>query len=229
MMPPATAPMTSSMQQQPRSFDSFSEAVNEIGISRIYGGIHFDSSNSTGKALGRTVGKYVLENVLLVNNAPEEPGIVSPAGGALDVAHDPTVFSWTRCTDPDSSDVVSYVLEYTNDPSLTDWTSVEVPYEPESNGAAGLGLASAAMFGTIVFSGRKGSRILMALLMTISIGLSFVSFSSCGGSDTALDESAQTMELSVDLEPGTDYTWRITAVDSNGKGTTSATSSFTTR
>ena len=229
MMPMMKAMMPAPMPQEPRTFDSFSDAVNEIGISRIYGGIHFDSSNTTGKVLGRTVGKYVLENMLLVNNAPAEPAIISPAEGASGVAYTPTVFSWTKCTDPDSSDVVSYVLEYTSDASLNDWTSVEVPYEPENNGVTGLGLASAALFGTIVVSQRKGSKILMSLLLAISIGFSLASFSSCGGSGSPLDENVQTMELSVDLEPDTAYTWKITAVDSNGKGTTSATASFTTK
>jgi len=31
-----------------RSFNSFSEAADEAGISRIYGGIHFASANEDG-------------------------------------------------------------------------------------------------------------------------------------------------------------------------------------
>ncbi|MFM5955936.1 MAG: Ig-like domain-containing protein, partial [Dolichospermum sp.] len=34
------------------------------GISRIYGGIHFNSANLEGLATGRSVGNYVLDNLL---------------------------------------------------------------------------------------------------------------------------------------------------------------------
>jgi hypothetical protein len=48
-----------------RSFDSFTEAANEAGISRIYGGIHFHSANEDGLALGRALGNYVTKNFLV--------------------------------------------------------------------------------------------------------------------------------------------------------------------
>ena len=44
-----------------RDFDSFAEAANEAGRSRIYGGIHFEFSNQDGLALGRDVGDGVLD------------------------------------------------------------------------------------------------------------------------------------------------------------------------
>lgn len=47
-----------------RSFNSFSEAASEAGMSRIYGGIHFDSGNEDGLAAGRALGNYVAENFL---------------------------------------------------------------------------------------------------------------------------------------------------------------------
>ena len=48
-----------------RDFDSFTEAANEAGISRIYGGIHFNSANVEGLELGRNVGDFVLDNLLV--------------------------------------------------------------------------------------------------------------------------------------------------------------------
>jgi len=39
---------------------TFSEAAAEAGMSRIYGGIHFDNANGAGLALGRQVGAQVL-------------------------------------------------------------------------------------------------------------------------------------------------------------------------
>jgi hypothetical protein len=47
-----------------RTFSNFTNAANEAGISRIYGGIHFNSGELEGLATGRSVGNYVLENLL---------------------------------------------------------------------------------------------------------------------------------------------------------------------
>jgi PAP2 superfamily len=62
-----------------RSYSSFSEAAEEAGRSRIYGGIHWECDNSQGLAMGRSLGKYVYRTFLLDNrtarasHAPEEP------------------------------------------------------------------------------------------------------------------------------------------------------------
>ena len=45
-----------------REWDSFRDAANEAGMSRIYGGIHFSFSNKDGKALGKDVAEWVLES-----------------------------------------------------------------------------------------------------------------------------------------------------------------------
>ncbi len=44
-----------------RSFSSFREAAEESGISRIYGGIHFQADNVEGLRVGRAVGLAVLQ------------------------------------------------------------------------------------------------------------------------------------------------------------------------
>ena len=53
----------------PRTFSSFSQAAAEAGISRVYGGIHWDFDNTAGLASGKMVGEYVLSHVL----RPEKP------------------------------------------------------------------------------------------------------------------------------------------------------------
>ncbi len=45
-----------------RGFDSFWEAANEAGMSRIYGGIHFQSANREGLRLGEKVADRVIES-----------------------------------------------------------------------------------------------------------------------------------------------------------------------
>jgi hypothetical protein len=41
------------------AWPSFSAAAEQAGISRVYGGIHFDKGNIAGRALGRQVGAQV--------------------------------------------------------------------------------------------------------------------------------------------------------------------------
>lgn len=47
-----------------RSFESFSAAANEAGMSRIYGGIHFMSANEHGLEAGQLLGDYIFRNFL---------------------------------------------------------------------------------------------------------------------------------------------------------------------
>jgi hypothetical protein len=43
-----------------RSFDSFRAAADEAGLSRIYGGIHYQAANLAGQELGRCIAAKVL-------------------------------------------------------------------------------------------------------------------------------------------------------------------------
>jgi PAP2 superfamily len=52
-----------------RKFDSLSTCVDEVGMSRIYGGFHFMFDNVQGKATGKLVGDFVSANYLLPNTA----------------------------------------------------------------------------------------------------------------------------------------------------------------
>jgi hypothetical protein len=47
-----------------RDFNSFTEAAEEAGLSRIYGGIHFNFDNTAGLESGRAVGQFVVNNYL---------------------------------------------------------------------------------------------------------------------------------------------------------------------
>ena len=49
----------------PRHFNSFNDAANEAGFSRLYGGIHFRAAIVRGLVIGRVVGRYILERVHL--------------------------------------------------------------------------------------------------------------------------------------------------------------------
>ena len=52
-----------------RTFHSFADCADEIGLSRIYGGFHFMFDNTAGKYSGQLVGDYVSANFLLPNDA----------------------------------------------------------------------------------------------------------------------------------------------------------------
>ncbi|NJK48087.1 vanadium-dependent haloperoxidase [Candidatus Gracilibacteria bacterium] len=47
-----------------RSFDSFTQAAEEAGMSRVYGGAHWLSDNRDGLAAGRNLGNYAVQNFL---------------------------------------------------------------------------------------------------------------------------------------------------------------------
>lgn len=47
-----------------RTYESFRAATEEIGMSRIYGGIHFPSANRDGQELGKRVALYILQKHL---------------------------------------------------------------------------------------------------------------------------------------------------------------------
>ncbi len=53
-----------------RSYDSFSSAAAQAGLSRILGGLHFPFSNEQGADAGRAVGDEVLRRALLREHGP---------------------------------------------------------------------------------------------------------------------------------------------------------------
>jgi hypothetical protein len=56
-----------------RCYNSLAVANDENGISRIYGGVHWQYDNVYGKATGRSIGDYVVSNYFGINAVPE-PG-----------------------------------------------------------------------------------------------------------------------------------------------------------
>jgi hypothetical protein len=46
--------------RNPRHFKSFREAAEEAGISRLYGGIHFQAAIVDGLTQGRCIGQYAV-------------------------------------------------------------------------------------------------------------------------------------------------------------------------
>jgi hypothetical protein len=57
--------LTSDSTGETRSYDSFSQAAVEAGLSRIYGGLHFPFSNRDGSTDGENVAREVLGTALL--------------------------------------------------------------------------------------------------------------------------------------------------------------------
>lgn len=47
-----------------RSFASFTQAADEAGESRVFGGIHFEFDNHAGLRVGRDLGEYISQNLL---------------------------------------------------------------------------------------------------------------------------------------------------------------------
>lgn len=93
-----------------RNFTSLSACAEEVGMSRIYGGIHFMFANLAGRQSGDAVAKYVIQNYLLKRDGlpdllcePGEPGKLHMrlhgwpgVSYEIDVASD--LRTWTRVT-----------------------------------------------------------------------------------------------------------------------------------
>lgn len=65
-----------------REFSSLSDAVDEAGMSRIYGGIHFQFDNEDGKLTGYAIGDYVAGNYLRAVPEPST-GFLALLSGSL--------------------------------------------------------------------------------------------------------------------------------------------------
>jgi membrane-associated phospholipid phosphatase len=59
-----------------RSYDSFSDAALESGLSRIYGGIHFSFANTAGLSSGAAVGQYISANFLTPIPEPATASVI---------------------------------------------------------------------------------------------------------------------------------------------------------
>jgi len=55
------------------AWSTFTEAADEAGISRRYGGIHFEDGDLEGRALGRQLGAKVWEKALAYFNGTAVP------------------------------------------------------------------------------------------------------------------------------------------------------------
>ncbi len=64
-----------------RNYSSISDAVNEAGLSRIYGGVNFASADSDGRAIGAAIGDQVANN--LFQQIPEPSGALLIASAGL--------------------------------------------------------------------------------------------------------------------------------------------------
>lgn len=53
-----------------RTFRSFTQAAEESGLSRIYGGIHFNFDNTAGLKSGGQIGRYVASKFFRINTLP---------------------------------------------------------------------------------------------------------------------------------------------------------------
>jgi hypothetical protein len=47
-----------------RKWSSIKEYVDEVAAARIYGGIHYRTSNMVGQAMGRKIGELAVNNYL---------------------------------------------------------------------------------------------------------------------------------------------------------------------
>jgi hypothetical protein len=109
-----TIPFTLSWEGLPgvtRSFDSFSAASHEAGLSRIWAGIHWSFDVTAGETQGAAVATYIFQNFLLPHTgAPKPPrGGGSPVTGVPVLAFNGLVSAGLHGAAKDSSGSLSLV------------------------------------------------------------------------------------------------------------------------
>ena len=99
-----------------RSYTSLSAAADECGISRIYGGIHFYSSNRDAKASGEALANYVMQNFLLpVSSLPRVLPVRSGGSRLIWLLHG---FPGTQYRTEASPDLLQWFPVATNQAAL---------------------------------------------------------------------------------------------------------------
>ena len=76
-------------------WDTFSEAADESGISRLYGGIHFTEGDLNGRDLGKQVGQTVWDKTQFFINGGEEGYSVTPQSVLINSGNDKPVIEVT--------------------------------------------------------------------------------------------------------------------------------------
>ncbi len=179
-----------------------------------------DSINGGAMVDGPFSGSSANFNVMIIpNNKPTAPVLVSPANGAIDL--DTTVeFRWERSTDPDGQPV-TYSVKYCTDSGLTaGCTTVDVPnyllgQKNKSTFYAGW-VTGLFMIGMTFIGGLTRRRKLL-LLLVIVVLFAVGSFISCGNSSVSGGGGSippiQKSYIAPGLTSGTTYYWKVTATD----------------
>ena len=97
-----------------RSFQSLAECADEVGMSRVYGGIHFMSANRDGKASGAKIGNYVAGNYLIPNE--RLPRLLVERGGGESVQLRVHGHMGKQCVVESSPDLARWTPISTNSP-----------------------------------------------------------------------------------------------------------------
>jgi hypothetical protein len=77
---------------------------------------------------------YIDQGKIVLYGALEGPRPILPFDGATRVPYEPTVFKWIKSPGIEKEAVVSYRLEYTDDPELKNWKTVIVEKENKRHG-----------------------------------------------------------------------------------------------
>ena len=176
---------------------------------------------------------YIDQGKLIIYGNLEGPRLVSPENRDVDVARQPTVFSWEKSPGVDAKDIVSYRLDYTSeDPSRARWKSVVVPVKPTNGVRSALPGAGMAFFGicglVAMARGKRTRRIASFLMAGALVTAVLASFGGAEGPYANDTKSLGRHSVSVTLEADTAYWWRVTDLDKNGGSTTSEIASFRT-
>ena len=159
------------------------------------------------------------------NNEPSESQLLAPTDGETNIAQS-TEFRWTQSIDPDG-DTVKYDLLVCDDPAFPESCSISLvlPDQTLASAASGVGLSLGLFATTLVGSAKRRRRIMLHLCLILLVALPLASCGSGGGSETSTDVS----HTVTNLNPATNYYWKVIAYDGDQSVTESGVSTFTTQ
>jgi hypothetical protein len=122
----------SGAQRISRTFTSFSQAAEEAGRSRIYGGIHFEFDNRAGLQSGAAVGRYIAEHYLQPMSASRNDRLAARTANRHPPSH-----GWVAISDGrnQADSYTTYVHPVSNSYSGSGASPASSYYLPVTNSA----------------------------------------------------------------------------------------------